>query len=152
MQLVTGHNAEVRKRILDMNDAGIANYRHALVDVEWRLLGHAPDRLQGCGRAAGEAVHRLSDVGMLEAVDVNRLRIGVDDPIAGKPEHQVGVVDRVANDGADLVEDLRGPGGGNVSARAHRDDLANFALGDRLLGHAVARVEAADVADLQNPL
>ena len=25
-------------------------------------------------------------------------------------------------------------------------------LGDRLLGHAVARVEAADVADLQNPL
>ena len=140
------------KRVLDMNDAGVADDRHALVDVERRLLGHAPDGLERRGRAAGEAVHRLADVGIFEAAHVDRLRIGADDPIAGEPEHQVGVVDRVADDRADLVEDLRRPGGGNVAARAHRDDLADLALGDRLLGHAVARVEAADVADLQDAL
>ena len=32
------------------------------------------------------------------------------------------------------------------------DDLADPALVDRLLGHAVARVEAADMADLQDAL
>jgi hypothetical protein len=61
-------------------------------------------------------------------------------------------VDRVAHNRSDLVEDCRRPGGRNIAARVHRDDLANLALGDRLLGQAVAGVEAADVANLQDSL
>ena len=56
----------------------------------------------------------------------------------------------IFDDGADLFEDGRGPGGGDVAARRERDDLADAAGVDRLLGHAVARVEADDVADEQD--
>ena len=76
VQLVAVDDAEIGEGVLDVDDALGADDRHALVDVEGRLLRHAPHRLQRRRGAAGEAVHGLADVGMLQAAHVDRLRIG----------------------------------------------------------------------------
>src|SRR5690606_8749078 len=147
MQLVAIDDGEVGEGVLHVNDAFGADDRHPLVDVERGLLGHAPDGFEGGRGATLEAVHGLADVWMLEPAHVDGLRIGGGDGVAGEPEHDVGVVDGVADDRADLFEDGRGPGGGDVATRAQRHHLADAALVDRLFRHAVAGVEANDVTD-----
>ena len=59
-------------------------------------------------------------------------------------------MDRVTDDWSDLVENLGGPCRRNVAARAHGDDSADLACRDRLLRRSVPRIEAADMADLQD--
>jgi hypothetical protein len=130
-----------------MDEAFGPDDAHAFVDIEGGLFRHAPDRLQGRRGAVVEAVHGLPDVRIFQAAQIDRLGIGADHPRPGEPQHQVGVVDGVADDRSDLVENLRRPGGRNIAPRTHAQDLADIAGGDFLLGHGVARVEAADVAD-----
>ena len=56
----------------------------------------------------------------------------------------------IADDGTDLPDNRVCPRQWYVSSRTHRDDPANSPFVDGELGHAVTRVEAADVAHLEN--
>ena len=152
VELVSIGDAEIWKRILDLDKALGADDVHALVDVVGRLVRHAPDRLQRRRGAAGEAVHRLPDVGMFQAAHIDGLRVGANHTVAGEPEHQVGVVDGVADDRADLVQYRWRPGGGDVAPRGKRHDLTDAAGRYRFLCGAITRIETADMADLQDAL
>src|SRR5262249_35158253 len=97
--------------------------------------------------AAVEAVHRPAEVRILAATHIHRLSVGADHLRPAVPQHQVGVVDAIADDGADFVQDLVGHPRGDVPPGVHGDDLADAALGDRLFGSCVTGVESADVSD-----
>src|SRR5205823_6135873 len=107
-----------------------ADELHALVDLERRLVRQAPDVFQHPGGAAVEAVHRPTEVGILEAAHVYRLGVGADHPGAGVPEHQVRVVDAVADDRSDLVQHGFGDPCRDVPPGIHGNDLADLARGD----------------------
>src|SRR5205085_5835521 len=102
----------------------------SLVDLESRRIGQAPDVFQHADRAAVEAVHRPAEVRILEAANVHRLGVGADHLRAAVPEHQVGIVNAVTDDGADLVQDVGGHLGRDVPPGIHRHDLADPPLGD----------------------
>src|SRR5262249_32296921 len=140
-------DGEVRVRLVDVDGAFRADHLQPLIDLKRGPVGQAPDVLQHAGRATVEAVHGPAEVGVLHAAVAHRLGVGADHLRAAVPEHQVGVVDAVADDRADLVEQVRRHPRRDVAAGVHRDDLPDASFLDGGPGGGVARVEAADVAD-----
>src|SRR5690606_10306528 len=71
---------------------------------------------------------------------------GTHDVSARKPQHKVGIVYAIADDGADFVEDVFSYPAWQVAAGIHRNDFANLTSLHFFLGRSIARVEAADMA------
>src|SRR5262249_27896116 len=109
-------NHEVVGAAVDVKIAVGADDLELLVNAERRALGQAPDVFDDADGAVVETVHGPAQIGMLEVAHARGQGVGALDASAGHPQHQVGVVDAVAEQRADLFEHGFAAGGGDVAA------------------------------------
>ena len=131
--------------VVDGNGTFRADDLESLVDLKGSRVRETPDRLEDAGGTALESIHYLPEIGMGVAAVLHGLGVGADGARTAEPEHEVGVVDPVADDRPDLVEHRRTDPRGQVPPRIHRDDLPDATRLDRLLRCGIARIEAANV-------
>ena len=82
---------------------------------------------------------------MFLAALVDGLRVSAGDFRARKPQHQIGVMHTVADDGADLFENIFRHPPRQIATRVHRHNFADFTRFNFCLGCGVARIESADM-------
>ncbi len=117
----------------------------------WSVVSQAPDRLEDAGSPALEAIHHLPEIGMGRAAVLHGLRVGADGRGTAEPEHEVGAWTPSPMMGP-ILSSRSAPTQEGRFRRAYIETDFADAPPDRFLRRGVARIEAADVTVMKNPL